>query len=90
MSRKPIAPRRWNPPVVFAEHVESITFQAGALRLLLAADAVDRARQFHSIVSGELVLTVEGALELRTQLDQMLTQLEQKGVIQLPRGPASA
>lgn len=77
----------FSPPVIYADRVDGFGFEAGQIRLVFGAKLVTSQGEAHVVLSGGLVLTVDAALELRTQLDQLLTQLEKQGLIQLPRGP---
>lgn len=78
------------PPVILADAVVGTSFHAGTIRLLLMAWGVRDDGVKCGMISGQLALTPGAALQVRTQLDQLLTQLEKQGVIELPRGPLQA
>ena len=46
-----------------------------------AANVADEAGEEHKVKSGYLILTPNCMLELRSQIDQILTELERQGVI---------
>jgi hypothetical protein len=70
-------------PMIFADKVAGLGFQAGTFRVALAASVADEAGQSQMIKSGFLILSPEGMVELRSQIDQMLGELERRGLINL-------
>jgi len=70
-------------PMVFADQVAGLGFQAGTFRIALAANVADDEGRTELIKSGYLILSPDGMLELRSQIDQMLTELERRGLINL-------
>ena len=51
--------------------------------MALAAQVADAAGQQALVKSGFLILSPDGMLELRSQIDQMLGELERRGVLNL-------
>ena len=70
-------------PMIFGDKVAGLGFQAGTFRVALAASVADEAGQSQMIKSGFLILSPEGMVELRSQIDQMLGELERRGLINL-------
>lgn len=70
-------------PMIFGDKVAGLGFQAGTFRVALAAQVADEAGQSQMIKSGFLILSPEGMVELRSQIDQMLGELERRGLINL-------
>lgn len=75
------------PPVILAENIDTVVYSQGYLRVLCTAWMIDSAASRTAVCSGALALTHEAALDLRSKLDQMLLQMDQKGVAPLPKGP---
>ncbi|HEX5377656.1 MAG TPA: hypothetical protein VFW47_03745 [Phenylobacterium sp.] len=82
MSSPPGLPE-FDLPMIFGDKVAGLGFQAGTFRVALAASVADEAGQSQMIKSGFLILSTEGMLELRSQIDQMLGELERRGVLNL-------
>lgn len=70
-------------PMVFADSVAGLGFQSGVFRLALAAAVADAGGQSQLINSGYLILSPDAMLELRSQIDRMLAELQRQGVINL-------
>jgi hypothetical protein len=70
-------------PMIFADKVAGLGFQSGVFRVALAAQVADAKGQTEIVKSGFLVLSPEGMVELRSQIDQMLTELERRGLMNL-------
>jgi len=70
-------------PMVFADEVAGLGFQAGTFRVALAANVVDETGQSHLTKSGFLILSPDAMLHLRSQVDQMLLELASRGVLNL-------
>ena len=51
--------------------------------LIVAASVADETGQSQIVKSGFLILSPEGMVELRSQIDQMLGELERRGVLNL-------
>ena len=79
-----------HPPIVLIDHAEMSSFAGGTIRITCAAFFDRSEEDGESCLSGFLVLTPTGALQLYTQLHQALTQLDKQGFIQLPRGKPQA
>lgn len=73
-------------PMIFADKVAGLGFQSGTFRVALAAAVTNDAGRSEMIKSGFLILSPEGMLELRSQVDQMLGELERQGVISFRAG----
>jgi hypothetical protein len=69
--------------MIFGDQVAGLGFQAGTFRVALAANVTDGQGREHLVKSGFLILSPDGMLELRSQIDQMLIELERKGVLNL-------
>jgi hypothetical protein len=69
--------------MIFADKVAGLGFQAGTFRVALAASVADDKGDSQIVKSGFLILSPEGMLELRSQVDQMLGELERRGLINL-------
>jgi hypothetical protein len=82
MSSPPGLPE-FDLPMIFVDKVAGLGFQAGTFRVALAANVADETGQSQVIKSGFLILSPEGMLELRSQVDQMLGELERRGLINL-------
>jgi hypothetical protein len=82
MSSPPGLPE-FDLPMIFADKVAGLGFQAGTFRVALAAQVADEAGQSQTVKSGFLILSPEGMLELRSQVDQMLGELQRQGLINL-------
>lgn len=82
MSSPPGLPE-FDLPMIFADKVAGLGFQAGTFRVALAAAVADEAGQTQVVKSGFLILSPEGMVELRSQIDQMLGELERRGLINL-------
>lgn len=82
MSSPPGLPE-FDLPMIFADKVAGLGFQAGTFRVALAASVADENGQSQVIKSGFLILSPEGMVELRSQVDQMLGELERRGLINL-------
>jgi hypothetical protein len=68
-------------PMVFGDQTAGLGFQSGTFRLAFAANVADAAGQEQMIKTGYLILTPDCMLALRAQIDQMLGQLQQQGLI---------
>lgn len=68
-------------PMIFADSMAGLGYQSGVARLAFAANTADEAGKEHLVKSGYLILTPGCMLELRSQIDQILTELERQGVI---------
>lgn len=82
MSSPPGLPE-FDLPMIFGDKVAGLGFQAGTFRVALAAAVADEKGQTEIVKSGFLILSPEGMVELRSQIDQMLGELERRGVINL-------
>ena len=82
MSSPPGLPE-FDLPMIFGDKVAGLGFQAGTFRVALAASVADETGQSQMIKSGFLILSPEGMVELRSQIDQMLGELERRGVLNL-------
>src|SRR6185369_8173062 len=70
MSSPPGLPE-FDLPMIFVDKVAGLGFQAGTFRVALAANVADDKGQTEVVKSGFLILSPEGMLELRSQVDQM-------------------
>ena len=68
-------------PMIFGDSMAGLGFQSGVARLAFAANISDEAGDEHKVKSGYLILTPNCMLELRSQIDQILTELERQGII---------
>lgn len=68
-------------PMIFGDKMAGLGFQSGVCRLAFSANTADEGGQENMVKSGYLILTPGCMLELRSQIDQMLTELERQGVI---------
>ncbi len=68
-------------PMIFGDAMAGLGFQSGVARLAFAANVADEAGEERKVKSGYLILTPNCMLELRSQIDQILTELERQGVI---------
>lgn len=82
MSSPPGLPE-FDLPMIFCDKVAGLGFQAGTFRVALAAQVADETGQSQTVKSGFLILSPEGMLELRSQVDQMLGELQRQGLINL-------
>lgn len=70
-------------PMIFGDKVAGLGFQSGVFRVALAAVVADAQGQSQIVKSGFLILSPEGMIELRSQVDQLLGELQRQGVINL-------
>jgi hypothetical protein len=70
-------------PMIFGDKVAGLGFQSGVMRLVFAADVANDAGETETVRSGYLILTPDGMLQLRSTVDQMLTELERQGIISM-------
>ena len=70
-------------PMIFGDTVAGLGFQSGTFRLALAANVTDAQGKEQVVKSGFLILSANGMVELRSQIDQMLGELERRGVLNL-------
>ena len=70
-------------PMIFGDKVAGLGFQAGTFRIALAANVTDEKGKEQIVKSGFLILSPNGMVELRSQIDQMLGELERRGVLNL-------
>ncbi len=70
-------------PMIFGDKVAGLGFQAGTFRIALAANVTDAKGKEQIVKSGFLILSPNGMVELRSQIDQMLGELERRGVLNL-------
>ena len=68
-------------PMIFGDKMAGLGYQAGVCRLAFSATTADEAGQEEMVKTGYLILTPGCMLELRSQIDQILTELERQGVI---------
>ena len=68
-------------PMIFGDKMAGLGYQAGVCRLAFSANTADEAGQEEMVKTGYLILTPNCMLELRSQIDQILTELERQGVI---------
>lgn len=68
-------------PMIFGDSMAGLGFQSGVARLAFAANTADESGEARSVRSGYLILTPGCMLELRSQIDQILTELERQGVV---------
>ena len=68
-------------PMIFGDKMAGLGYQAGVCRLAFSANTADEAGQEEMVKTGYLILTPGCMLELRSQIDQILTELERQGVI---------
>lgn len=80
MAQNPPAP---DPTFIFADRTVALGFSDGVVRIGLAAEMITQTGERLTVRSGLLALTVDGALELQASLHQLLSQLDQKGVLNL-------
>ena len=67
-------------PMIFGDKMAGLGYQAGVCRLAFSANTADEAGQEEMVKTGYLILTPGCMLELRSQIDQILTELERQGV----------
>ncbi len=82
MSSPPGLPE-FDLPMIFGDKVAGLGFQSGVFRVALAAMVADETGQGQMIKSGFLILSPEGMVELRSQIDQLLGELQRQGLINL-------
>ena len=82
MSSPPGLPE-FDLPMIFGDKVAGLGFQSGVFRVALAAMVADETGQGQMIKSGFLILSPEGMVELRSQVDQLLGELQRQGLINL-------
>ncbi len=82
MSSPPGLPE-FDLPMIFGDKVAGLGFQSGVFRVALAAMVADEKGQGQMIKSGFLILSPEGMVELRSQIDQLLGELQRQGLINL-------
>jgi hypothetical protein len=82
MSSPPGLPE-FDLPMIFGDKVAGLGFQSGVFRVALAAMVADAQGQSQMVKSGFLILSPEGMVELRSQVDQLLGELERQGLIKL-------
>lgn len=70
-------------PMIFGDKVAGLGFQTGVMRLVFAADIANDVGETETVRSGYLILTPDCMLQLRSTVDQMLTELERQGVISM-------
>ena len=68
-------------PMIFADSMAGLGYQSGVARLAFAANTANAAGEAETVKSGYLIITPGCMLELRSQIDQILTELERQGVI---------
>ena len=68
-------------PMIFGDKMAGLGYQAGVCRLAFSANTADEAGKEEMVKTGYLILTPGCMLELRSQIDQILTELERQGVI---------
>lgn len=68
-------------PMIFGDKMAGLGYQAGVCRLAFSANTADEAGREEMVKTGYLILTPGCMLELRSQIDQILTELERQGVI---------
>ncbi|WP_421934370.1 hypothetical protein [Phenylobacterium sp.] len=82
MSSPPGLPE-FDLPMIFADKVAGLGFQSGVFRVALAASVANTTGETEIIKSGYLILSPEGMLELRSQVDQLIGELERRGLMNL-------
>ena len=82
MSSPPGLPE-FDLPMIFGDKVAGLGFQSGVFRVALAAMVADDTGTEQLVKSGFLILSPDGMLELRSQLDQMIGELERRGLMNL-------
>ena len=82
MSSPPGLPE-FDLPMIFADKVAGLGFQSGVFRVALAANVSNAVGVTEVVKSGFLILSPEGMLELRSQVDQLLGELERRGLMNL-------
>jgi len=82
MSSPPGLPE-FDLPMIFADKVAGLGFQSGVFRVALAASVAGVTGETEIIKSGYLILSPEGMLELRSQVDQLIGELERRGLMNL-------
>lgn len=70
-------------PMIFGDKVAGLGFQSGVMRLVFAADIANDDGESETKRSGYLLLTPDCMLQLRSTVDQMLTELERQGLISM-------
>ncbi|MFN3512979.1 MAG: hypothetical protein ACK41C_08045 [Phenylobacterium sp.] len=70
-------------PMIFGDKVAGLGFQSGVMRLVFAADIANDAGEVEATRSGYLILTPDCMLQLRSTVDQMLGELERRGLISI-------
>lgn len=70
-------------PMIFGDKTSGLGFQSGVFRIGFSASTADFTGQEELVKSGYLILTPECMLELRSNIDQILTELERRGMINL-------
>lgn len=68
-------------PMIFGDKMAGLGYQAGVCRLAFSANTADEVGVEVMVKTGYLILTPGCMLELRSQIDQILTELERQGVI---------
>lgn len=79
MSSPPGLPE-FDLPMIFADKVVGLGFQSG---VALAANVSNTTGVTEVVKSGFLILSPEGMLELRSQVDQLLGELERRCLMNL-------
>jgi hypothetical protein len=68
-------------PMIFADKVAGLGYQAGVFRLAFAANTANGEGQEETVKSGFLILSPDCMLELRSQIDQMMNGLQDRGIL---------
>jgi hypothetical protein len=82
MSSPPGLPE-FDLPMIFGDKVAGLGFQSGVFRVALGVGDHGGQGQSQMVKSGFLILSPEGMVELRSQVDQLLGELERQGLIKL-------
>lgn len=72
--------------MIFGDKMAGLGFQSGVFRAAFSANTADEQGQERMVQSGYLILTPGCMLELRSQLDLMIGELERQGLMDLKAG----
>ena len=80
-----------NAPEIYADKTTSVAIRGNVARISLASDrAGASAQDTDSVVSGHVALSVRGFLQLYAQMQSVVRQMEESGLLKPPVAEKSA
>ncbi len=88
--KKPEIINNPNAPEIYADRTASVSLRGNVARISLASERSGAdPKNPESVISGHLVMPVRGFIQLYAQMQSVVKQMEESGMLQAKKAPAA-